>query len=29
MKTWLESAKMLQNQCLEICLPGLEVRKLA
>jgi hypothetical protein len=29
MKTWLETAKMLQNQCLEICLPGLEVRGLA
>jgi hypothetical protein len=29
MKAWLESAKMLQNQCLEICLPDREVWRLA
>jgi hypothetical protein len=29
MKTWLESAKMLQNQCLEIRLPDREVWRLA
>jgi hypothetical protein len=29
MKTWLESAKMLQNQCLEICLPDREVWRFA
>jgi hypothetical protein len=29
MKTWLESAKMLQNQCLEICLPDRKVWRFA
>jgi hypothetical protein len=29
MKAWLESAKMLQNQCLEICLLDREEWRLA